>query len=110
MTVVVRPVEGDAAVDNLSWEQLFQPHSDEIEVQNDGMTTVGGVPAKYCVYAFREGPFKEQVEGARSRMYLNYVIVRGGQLYSVTFVDQESDFAFHHSSFLDLIQAWIFLD
>lgn len=89
----------------LSWQDLFYPQFDAIDIQMDARTSIDGVPAKYCLYKIKKSPFKKQLEGKRDLMYLNYVIIRGGRLYSLTFSDDEAAFSENQPDFMKMVRT-----
>lgn len=95
--------ENDVGV--LSWQDLFYPQFDVIDIQMDARTTLNGVPAKYCLYKVRKSPFKKQLEGKRDLMYLNYVLINQGRLYSFTFSDDEASFSQNQPAFMKMIRT-----
>lgn len=95
--------ETDAGL--LSWQDLFYPQFDLIDIQMDARTTIAGVSAKYCLYKVRKSGFKKQLEGKRDLMYLNYVMLKSGRLYSLTFSDDESTFSQNQPDFMKMVRT-----
>lgn len=98
--VTARDVEGKKTVADLKWEDLFSPQFESITIGTEGETVIGGEKAKYCVYRIKPGPFKIQMEGTIPAKYMNYVLVRDGKLFSITFVDTLENFSLDYSLFL----------
>lgn len=98
--ISVRDLPQGKTLDELRWDELFSPHFDLIQVKNQGSTVLtSGVRTRYCLYAIRESPLKKQLEGKLNLLYLNYVIVWQGRLYSVTFTDTQEAFLLHYPQF-----------
>lgn len=91
LNIGLREADPDTKAEDLHWEDLFSPKFDSVDIKMDGFTRIGGERARYCLYTLR-GDFKKQMEGKQAQMYLNYVLVHGGSLYSITFTANESGF------------------
>lgn len=99
---------GETDAGNLSWQDLFHPHFDLIDIQMDARTSLDGIPAKYCLYKIKKSNFKKELEGKADRLYLNYVVISGGLLYSMTFSDDEAAFAGHQQDFMRMVRGMRF--
>jgi len=105
LDVSVQGGQKETDVGVLSWQDLFYPQFDVIDIQMDARTTLDGLPAKYCLYKVRKSSFKKQLEGKRDLMYLNYVILKAGRLYSLTFSDDEASFSQNQPAFMKMIRT-----
>lgn len=101
----VRDMEEPKTVSDLKWEDLFSPQFESISIKTDGETVIAGEKAKYCIYVIKPGPFKTQMEGKIPTKYMNYVIPRDRQLFSITFVDTLDGFSLDYSSFLAAVRT-----
>lgn len=98
--ITERNIDEVRAVDGLKWEALFSPEFGSIDIRTEGMTMLGGERAKFCVYVLKPGDFKKKMEGSLAARYINYVLIHGGKLFSITFKDTEDGFALTYPSFL----------
>ncbi len=105
LDVSVQEGQKETDVGALSWQDLFYPQFDLIDIQMDARTTLDGLPAKYCLYKVRKSSFKKQLEGKRDLMYLNYVILKSGRLYSLTFSDDEASFSQNQPAFMKMVRT-----
>lgn len=105
LDVSIQTGQKETDVGVLSWQDLFYPQFDLIDIQMDARTTLDGLPAKYCLYKVRKSSFKKQLEGKRDLMYLNYVILKSGRLYSLTFSDDEASFSQNQPAFMKMIRT-----
>ncbi len=109
LNISVRDVQGGKKVEDLSWEELFSPQYEAIDIRTEGLTFLDGVKAKYCIYTIRPGPLKAQMEGKLSLKYLNYILIVGPKLYSVTFTDTELGFSSDYRDFLEVLRTFKFV-
>lgn len=107
VNISVRDAGEGAKVEDLKWEDLFSPKFEEVSMRMQGQTMIDGGKAKYCLYTLT-GAFKKQMEGKNSLMYLNYVMVRNGKLFSVTFKDREAEFVGRQPEFFRIIRSMAF--
>lgn len=105
LDVSIQEGQKETDVGVLSWQDLFYPQFDLIDIQMDARTTLDGLSAKYCLYKVRKSSFKKQLEGKRDLMYLNYVILKAGRLYSLTFSDDEASFSQNQPAFMKMIRT-----
>ncbi len=105
LDVAVQEAKKGQDIGTLSWEDLFYPQFEVIDIRMDARTSVDNVPAKYCLYKVKKSPFKKQLEGKRDLMYLNYVMVKNGQLFSLTFSDDEATFAENQPGFMKMVRT-----
>ena len=105
LDISVQEAQKGEDVGSLKWEDLFYPQFDAIDIRMDARTSIDSVPAKYCLYKVKKTPFKKQLEGSRDLMYLNYVLVKGGRLYSLTFSDDEGSFAANQPAFMKMVRT-----
>jgi hypothetical protein len=103
--VTARDMEEAKTLDQLKWEDLFSPQFDSIAVGTEGEALIGGEKAKYCVYTIKPGPFKAQMEGKIPAKYINYVLIRGNKILSITFVDTLDGFGLDYASFLAAVRT-----
>lgn len=108
--VIERNLEGAKTVSELKWEDLFSPKFEEITIRQEAETMIGGEKARYCIYKIKPGAFKQQMEGKADFKYMNYILVKGGRLYSITFKDLEDAFSIHYVQFLDAIRSIRFVE
>lgn len=95
----VRPVE------DLDWRDLFSPEFNSIDISQQSLTVLAGEKAKFCVYTLKPGEFKRTMEGKLPGKYMNYVLIHGGKLFSITFKDVEDGFVLNYPSFLAAIRT-----
>lgn len=100
-----RDAEAAKTIDQMKWEDLFSPQFASIDIRTQGATTLGGEKAKYCLYVLKPGDFKTTMEGALPAKYMNYVVVHGGKLYSITFKDTMDGFVSSYASFLTILRT-----
>jgi hypothetical protein len=93
------------SLEQLRWEDLFSPQFGSIDIHAQGMAVLAGEKAKFCIYSLKPGEFKKTMEGTLSAKYINYVLIRRGKLFSVTFLDKEDGFALNYPSFLTAIRT-----
>ncbi|HNX68992.1 MAG TPA: hypothetical protein PLL75_03895 [Candidatus Omnitrophota bacterium] len=98
--ITERELDEVKTVRALKWSDLFSPEFASIAIHQEGETTLGGERARYCVYSLKPGTFKLTMEGTLPAKYMNYVLVRGKKLFSITFKDTEDGFAMNFPSFL----------
>ncbi len=103
--ITERNLDGIKTVEQLKWEDLFSPEFGSIDIRAQNMTVLGGEKAKFCVYALKPGEFKDTMEGRLPGKYINYVLIHGGKLFSITFKDTEEEFASTYPSFLSVIRT-----
>jgi len=103
--IIERDLEGVKKVSELKWEDLFSPKFEEIHIRQEAETSAGGEKARYCIYTIKPGPFKQQMEGKGHFKYMNYVIIKNGRLYSITFKDLESAFGLNYPGFLAAVRS-----
>jgi hypothetical protein len=103
--ITERDLEGSKTVDQLSWEDLFSPEFKSIDIRQQSVTVLAGEKAKFCVYTLKPGEFKTTMEGKLPGKYINYVLIHGGKLFSITFKDAEDGFALTYPSFLAAIRT-----
>jgi len=106
--ITARDIDDVKDVAFLKWEDLFSPQFQSIEIHSQGETMLDGVKAKNCLYTLRPGEFKATMEGKLAAKYINYVLIRNGKLYSITFKDTEDGFALDYPSFLAAIRTFHF--
>jgi hypothetical protein len=106
--ITERDIEGSRTIDHLRWEDLFSPEFGSIDIRTQGVTKLGGEKAKYCVYVLRPGEFKRKMEGRLAARYMNYVLMHGSKLISITFKDTEDGFALTYPSFLAALRTFRF--
>jgi len=87
-------------VEQMRWEDLFSPQFGSIKIHTEGMTVLGQEKARFCVYSLKPGEFKATMEGKLPGKYINYVLIHGDKLFSITFKDTEEGFALNYPSFL----------
>jgi hypothetical protein len=103
--ITERELDDIHAVENLKWEDLFSPEFGSIDIRTQSMTVLAGEKAKFCIYSLKPGEFKNAMEGKLPAKYINYVLIHGGKLFSVTFKDTEAGFALNYPSFLAAIRT-----
>lgn len=103
--IIERDLDDAKTVQELQWKNLFSPQFDSIDIRQEGETSVGGEKARYCIYHLKPGAFKLQMEGKLPAKYMNYVVVHGQKLFSITFKDTEDGFALNYPSFLAVIRT-----
>ena len=103
--ITERDLDTIKTVDQLSWKDLFSPEFESIDIHQENATIVGGEKAKSCVYTLKPGEFKKTMEGKLPGKYINYVLIHGRKLFSITFKDTEDDFAMTYPSFLAAIRT-----
>jgi hypothetical protein len=77
-------------VEQMRWQDLFSPQFGSIKIHTEGMTVLGGEKA---------------MEGKLPGKYINYVLIHGGKLFSITFKDTEEGFALNYPSFLAAVRT-----
>ena len=92
-------------LEKLRWEDLFSPQFSSIDIRKQGEAILGGEKSKYCIYTLKPGEFKDTMEGKLPGKYINYVLLHGGKLFSITFKDTEDGFALTYPSFLAVIRT-----
>jgi hypothetical protein len=103
--ITERNLEGVKTVEQLKWEDLFSPEFKSIDIRTQNVTVLGGEKAKFCVYTLKPGEFKDTMEGKLPGKYINYVLIHGGKLFSITFKDAEEEFPSTYPSFLAVIRT-----
>ncbi len=103
--ITERNLDGIKTVEQLKWEDLFSPEFGSIDIRTQNMTVVAGEKAKFCIYTLKPGEFKDSMEGRLPGKYINYVLIHGGKLFSITFKDTEEEFASTYPSFLSVIRT-----
>ena len=103
--ITERNLEGVKTVEQLKWEDLFSPEFKSIDIHTQNVTLLGGEKAKFCSYTLKPGEFKDIMEGKLPGKYINYVLIHGGKLFSITFKDTEEEFASTYPSFLSVIRT-----
>lgn len=103
--ITERELDGSKTVQMLQWKDLFSPQFESIDIRSEGETTIDGRKARYCIYHLKPGAFKTQMEGKLPAKYMNYVLVNGRKLFSVTFKDTEDGFGLNYPSFLAAIRT-----
>ena len=103
--ITERDLEGSKTIDQLKWEDLFNPQFRSIDIRQQSVTVLAGEKAKFCVYALKPGEFKKTMEGTLPGKYINYVLIHQGKLFSITFKDTEDEFALTYPSFLAAIRT-----
>ncbi len=103
--ITERDLDSVKKVEDLHWKDLFSPQFEAIDIRQEGETLIGGEKARYCIYSLKPGPFKTQMEGKLPAKYMNYVLIRGGKLYSITYKDTEDGFSLNYPSFLAVIRT-----
>ncbi|MBU9889590.1 MAG: hypothetical protein KTQ49_06955 [Candidatus Omnitrophica bacterium] len=103
--ITAREFEDAKTVRDLRWEDLFAPQFDAIDIRSEGETVIGGEKARYCLYALKPGPFKTAMEGKLAAKYMNYVMIRRGKLYSVTFKDTQDGFSLNYPAFIAAVRS-----
>ncbi|HTL48371.1 MAG TPA: hypothetical protein VL688_09980 [Verrucomicrobiae bacterium] len=90
--------------EDLKWEDLFSPMYGSVNMRLQGFTEIDGARTKYCLYTLK-GKFRKQMEGKTRMMYLNYVMVRNEQIYSVTFSGKEATFVQQQPVFFKMARS-----
>ena len=103
--VTVRDLEEAKTVRDLKWEDLFKPQYASIDIHNQGETVIGGEKSRYCLYSLKPGEFKTTMEGKLPAKYMNYILVHGNRLFSITFKDTEEGFSLNYPSFVTVIRT-----
>jgi hypothetical protein len=103
--ITARDLDGAKTVDQLSWKDLFSPEFKSIDIRQESVTVLAGEKAKFCIYSLKPGEFKDVMEGKLPGKYINYVLIHGGKLYSITFKDTEDGFALNYPAFLTAIRT-----
>jgi hypothetical protein len=92
-------------LEQLRWEDLFSPQFSSIDIHKQGSMVLGGERSRFCIYTLKAGEFKDTMEGKLAGKYINYVLIHGGKLFSITFKDTEDGFALNYPSFLTAIRT-----
>ena len=92
-------------VDQLKWADLFSPQFASINIHKEGMTVLAGEKTRFCIYSLKPGAFKTTMEGKLPGKYINYVLIRKGKLFSITFKDTEDGFTLNYPSFLAAVRT-----
>ena len=103
--ITERELDEAKSVDQLSWKDLFSPEFQSIDIRQESTTILAGEKAKFCIYTLKPGEFKNTMEGKLPGKYINYVLIHGGKLFSITFKDAVDDFAVTYPSFLPAIRS-----
>lgn len=103
--ITERELDDIHTVENLKWEDLFSPQFGSIDIRTQGMTVLGGEKAKFCIYLLKPGEFKKTMEGKLPAKYINYILIHGGKLFSVTFKDTDEGFVMNYPAFLAAIRT-----
>jgi hypothetical protein len=103
--ITERDLGESKSVSELSWKDLFSPEFESIDIRQESVTVLAGEKAKFCIYTLKPGEFKKTMEGKLPGKYLNYVLIHGGKLFSITFKDTEDGFAVTYPSFLAAIRT-----
>ncbi len=103
--ITERTLDEAKSVEQLKWEDLFSPEFKSIDIRQESVTVLAGEKAKFCVYTLKPGEFKRTMEGKLPGKYINYVLIQGGKLFSITFKDTEDGFALTYPSFLAVIRT-----
>ena len=100
-----RELDGGKSLEQLRWEDLFSPQFSSIDIHKQGDAVLAGEKAKFCIYTLKSGEFKDIMEGKLAGKYINYVLIHGGKLFSITFYDTEDGFSVDYPSFLTAIRT-----
>jgi len=103
--ITERDLEAGKTLEALRWEDLFSPQFSSIDIHKKGDAVLAGEKAKYCIYTLKPGEFKDTMEGKIAGKYINYVLLHGGKLFSITFYDTEEGFSVDYPSFLTAIRT-----
>jgi hypothetical protein len=103
--ITERNLDEVKSIEQLKWEELFNPEFGSIDIRTQNVILLGGEKAKFCVYTLKPGEFKKTMEGKLSAKYINYVLIHQGKLFSITFADTEDRFALTYPSFLAVIRT-----
>ncbi len=103
--ITARDLEEAKTVLDLRWEDLFKPQFASIDIHNQGETVIGGEKSRYCLYSLKPGEFKTTMEGKLPAKYMNYILVHGNRLFSITFKDTEEGFSLNYPSFVTVIRT-----
>ncbi len=103
--ITARDLEEAKTVRDLRWEDLFKPEFASINIHHEGETVIGGEKARYCLYSLKPGEFKSTMEGNLPAKYMNYVLIHGNKLFSVTFKDTQDGFGLSYPSFVTVIRT-----
>ena len=100
-----RDLDGAKSLGDLRWEDLFNPQFSSIAIRKQGEAILSGEKSKFCIYTLKPGEFRDTMEGKLPGKYINYVLIHGGKLISITFKDTEDGFALNYPSFLTAIRT-----
>ncbi len=103
--ITERELDKGKNLGQLRWEDLFSPQFSSIDIHKQGEAVLGVEKARFCIYTLKAGEFKDVMEGKLAGKYINYVLLHGGKLFSITFKDTEDGFALDYPSFLTAIRT-----
>jgi len=103
--ITERDLDQGKTLEALRWEDLFSPQFSSIDIHKQGDAVLAGEKAKFCIYTLKSGEFKDIMEGKLAGKYINYVLIHGGKLFSITFYDTEDGFSVDYPSFLTAIRT-----
>lgn len=103
--ITQRDLDEVKPVEQMKWRDLFSPQFESIDIHKEGLTVLAGEKTRFCIYSLKPGEFKTAMEGKLPGKYINYVLIHGGKLFSITFKDTEDGFTLNYPSFLTAVRT-----
>lgn len=83
---------GVKSIKDLSVEKLFHPQYENISIAAKSYFKVGKTDLLKVIYALKDGPFKQSVEGDVRMKYMAILTIHKSKQITITFTDSERNF------------------